>query len=230
MQCPESARCLLAFIINELGSSERKAFENHLLSCDECSAELAGYKSLGATLHSWGDEALPASGATYREQVRALAKPEAARAKVEESRWPTLSWWQWAPAAISFVLLALLLIDTRLIIAEGGFSVAFGGQQNFEQSMKTTETISREEVQQIVARLEQRQDQNNIALMQAVLSQTRESSEASFQQLFAFFEQQRLNDLEQVRASYDQLASSDFETLRSLQQLASYVSFNESIR
>jgi hypothetical protein len=90
--------------------------------------------------------------------------------------------------------------------------------------------ISREEVQQLIARVEQRQDQNTIALMQAVLSQTRESNEASLQQLFAFFEQQRLNDLEQVRASYDQLASSDFETLRSLQQLASYVSFNESVR
>ncbi len=54
--------------------------------------------------------------------------------------------------------------------------------------------VDREELQQVIARREQRQDQNNIALMQAVLNQTRESSEANFQQLFAFFEQQRLND------------------------------------
>ena len=66
--------------------------------------------------------------------------------------------------------------------------------------------------------------------MQAVVRQARESNEASCQQLVGFFEQQRRNDLEQVRASYDQLASSDFETLRSLQQLASYVSFSESVK
>ncbi|MDA8922167.1 hypothetical protein N9J30_07715 [Gammaproteobacteria bacterium] len=149
---------------------------------------------------------------------------------MNESRWPTLNWWQWAPSAISFVLLAILLVDARFLATDDGFSLSFGGQDNANKTAGAEEMISREEVQQLIIRLEQRQDQNTIALMQAVLSQTRESNEASFQQLFAFFEQQRLNDLEQVRASYDQLANSDFETLRSLQQLASYVSFNESVR
>ena len=173
---------------------------------------------------------MPASAAAHRERVRALAGPVSSRGTVNESRWPKLNWWQWAPSAISFVLLAILLVDARFLATDDGFSLSFGGQDNANKTTGAEEMISREEVQQLITRLEQRQDQNTIALMQAVLSQTRESNEASFQQLFAFFEQQRLNDLEQVRASYDQLASSDFETLRSLQQLASYVSFNESVR
>jgi hypothetical protein len=123
-----------------------------------------------------------------------------------------------------------LLVDARFLATDDGFSLSFGGQENANKTAGAEEMISRVEVQQLIARLEQRQDQNTIALMQAVFSQARESNEANFQQLFGFFEQQRLNDLEQVRASYDQLASSDFETLRSLQQLASYVSFSESVK
>lgn len=230
MQCPETARCLPAYIVDELISSERETFEAHLLGCGECSAELASLAGVKNALHAWGDAPLPASAAAHRERVRSLAEPVSSRGAVKESRWPTVNWWQWAPSAISFVLLAILLVDARFLATDDGISLSFGGQDNANKAPGAEEMISREEVQQLIARVEQRQDENTIALMQAVLSQTRESNEASLQQLFAFFEQQRLNDLEQVRASYDQLASSDFETLRSLQQLASYVSFNESVR
>ena len=230
MQCPETARCLPAYVVDELVPSERETFEAHLLGCGECSAELASFAGVKNALHAWSDAPLPASAAAHRERVRALAEPVSARGAVKESRWLTLNWWQWAPSAISFALLAILLVDARFLATDDGFSLSFGGQENANKTAGAEEMISRVEVQQLIARLEQRQDQNTIALMQAVFSQARESNEANFQQLFGFFEQQRLNDLEQVRASYDQLANSDFETLRSLQQLASYVSFNESVR
>ena len=230
MQCPETERCLPAYVVDELVPDERESFEAHLLGCGECSAELASFAGVKSALQAWNDAPFPASAAAHRDRVRSLAEPVPSRGTVKESHWPTLNWWQWAPSAISFVLLVILLVDARFLATDEGFSLSFGGQENTNKTADGQEMISREEVQQLIARLEQRQDQNTIALMQAVLSQTRESNEASFQQLFALFEQQRLDDLEQVRASYDQLASSDFETLRSLQQLASYVSFNESVR
>ena len=233
MQCPESVRYLSAYVLDELALSERDAFENHLADCAQCSAELASFDSVKSVLNSWDDEALPASAAAHRERIRRLAEPLPKQDKA--SRWPLLNWWQWAPSAVSFAVLVLVFMDARFLVDEAGFSVSFGGLKNdasvFQMAdQMVDQMVDREELQQVIARLEQRQDQNTIALMQAVLNQARESSEANFQQLFAFFEQQRLNDLEQVRASYEQLAESDFETLRSLQQLASYVSFNEIVR
>lgn len=229
MQCPESVRYLSAYVLDELALSERDAFENHLADCAQCSAELASFNSVKSVLNSWDDEALPASAAAHRERIRRLAEPLPKQDKA--SRWPLLNWWQWAPSAVSFAVLVLVFMDARFLVDEAGFSVSFGGLKNDASVFQMVDQmVDREELQQVIARLEQRQDQNTIALMQAVLNQARESSEANFQQLFAFFEQQRLNDLEQVRASYEQLAESDFETLRSLQQLASYVSFNEIVR
>jgi len=233
MQCPESVRYLSAYVLDELTLSERDAFENHLADCAQCSAELASFDSVKSVLNSWDDEALPASAAAHRERIRRLAEPLPKQDKA--SRWPLLNWWQWAPSAVSFAVLVLVFMDARFLVDEAGFSVSFGGLKNdasvFQMAdQMVDQMVDREELQQVIARLEQRQDKNTIALMQAVLNQARESSEANFQQLFAFFEQQRLNDLEQVRASYEQLAESDFETLRSLQQLASYVSFNEIVR
>lgn len=229
MQCPESVRYLSAYVLDELALSERDAFENHLADCAQCSAELASFDSVKSVLNSWDDEALPASAAPHRERIRHLAEPLPKQDKA--SRWPLLNWWQWAPLAVSFAVLVLVFMDARFLVDEAGFSVSFGGLKNDASVFQMVDQmVDREELQQVIARLEQRQDQNTIALMQAVLNQARESSEANFQQLFAFFEQQRLNDLEQVRASYEQLAESDFETLRSLQQLASYVSFNEIVR
>ena len=225
MQCPESARCLSAYILDELAPSDRKAFKNHLLGCAQCSAELASFERVNTVLNSWDDEALPDSAAAHRERIRNLAEPLSKQEKA--SRLPLFNWWQWAPSALSFAVLVLVFMNASFLVDEDGFSVSFGGLKN---GASVEQMVDREELHQVIARLEQRQDQNNIALMQAVLNQTRESSEANFQQLFAFFEQQRLNDLEQVRASYDQFAESDFETLRSLQQLASYVSFNEIVR
>ncbi|MGA1072204.1 MAG: anti-sigma factor family protein [Pseudohongiellaceae bacterium] len=225
MQCPESARCLSAYILDELAPSDRKAFKNHLLCCAQCSAELASFERVNTVLNSWDDEALPVSAAAHRERIRNLAEPLSKQEKA--SRLSLFNWWQWAPSALSFAVLMLMFMNASFLVDEDGFSVSFGGLKN---GASVEQMVDREELHQVIARLEQRQDQNNIALMQAVLNQTRESSEANFQQLFAFFEQQRLNDLEQVRASYDQLAESDFETLRSLQQLASYVSFNEIVR
>ena len=229
MQCPESVRYLSAYVLDELALSERDAFENHRADCAQCSAELASFNSVKSVLNSWDDEALPASAAAHRERIRRLAEPLPKQDKA--SRWPLLNWWQWAPSAVSFAVLVLVFMDARFLVDEAGFSVSFGGLKNDASVFQMVDQmVDREELQQVIARLEQRQDQNTIALMQAVLNQARESSEANFQQLFAFFEQQRLNDLEQVRASYEQLAESDFETLRSLQQLASYVSFNEIVR
>ena len=65
MQCPETARCLPAYIVDELVPSERETFEAHLLGCGECSAELASFEGVKNALHAWSDAPLPASAAAH---------------------------------------------------------------------------------------------------------------------------------------------------------------------
>jgi len=85
-------------------------------------------------------------------------------------------------------------------------------------------------MQQLVARIESRQDSNNVQLLQAVMEQTQQSTADSFDQMYAYFEQQRLLDLQDMRAGYEQLVDSDYETIRSLQQLVNYVGYQGDIR
>jgi len=62
-------------------------------------------------------------------------------------------------------------------------------------------------------------------LMQAVMEQARELNADNFEQIYTYFEQQRQLDMETVQVSYQQLLDSDFETLRTMEQLANYVQF-----
>ncbi len=128
MQCPESARCLSAYVLDELALSDRDAFENHLADCAQCSAELASFDSVKSVLNSWDDEALPVSAAAHRERIRNLAEPLPKQEKA--SRLSLFNWWQWAPSAVSFAVLMLVFMDARFLVDEDGFSVSFGGLKN----------------------------------------------------------------------------------------------------
>ena len=79
-------------------------------------------------------------------------------------------------------------------------------------------------------RMEDRADSNNVELMQAVLEQTQQSTAESFDQIYAYFEQQRLLDLQDMRSGYEQLVDSDYETIRSLRQLVTFVGYQDDIR
>jgi hypothetical protein len=122
-------------------------------------------------------------------------------------------------------MLVILLVDLRVVVNDTGFTIAFGAPQAALEPAVDSDAID-----SLLARFEQRQDQNNLALMQAVLTQTREANAASFTQLLTYFEEQRLRDMDELRVSYEQLVSTDYETVRSLQQLANFVSYGETVR
>jgi hypothetical protein len=122
-------------------------------------------------------------------------------------------------------MLVILLVDMRVVVNDTGFTFAFGAPQAALEPAVDSDAID-----SLLARFEQRQDQNNLALMQAVLTQTREANAASFTQLLTYFEEQRLRDMDELRVSYEQLVSTDYETVRSLQQLANFVSYGETVR
>ena len=79
------------------------------------------------------------------------------------------------------------------------------------------------------ARLAARQDSNNIQVLEAVLEQTQQATANNMDRLYAYFEQQRLQDLQAMRAGYEELVDSDYQTISSLRQLAQYVSFDADL-
>ena len=85
-------------------------------------------------------------------------------------------------------------------------------------------------INELVQRIEDRQDSNNIELLQAVMDQTQQTTAENLDLIYAFFEQQRLQDLEDMRVGYQELVDSDYATIRSLQQIAQFVSYQGDIR
>ena len=61
------------------------------------------------------------------------------------------------------------------------------------------------------------------AVIESVVDQFGDSTARSLEQVIAYFESQRQQDLQLLRTSYQQLADSDYATIRSVEQLASLV-------
>ena len=61
-----------------------------------------------------------------------------------------------------------------------------------------------------------------------MIGQFGDSTTRSLEQVMAYFEAQRAEDLQLMQASYQRLADSDFQTIRSMQQLANYVQYQGS--
>ena len=131
-------------------------------------------------------------------------------------------------------MLCVLLFNVNVISNDSGFSISFAGSSasgsNLNAQLADFEQAQRLEMQQLVARVEGRQDSTNVQLLQAVMEQAQQSTADSFDQMYAYFEQQRLLDLQDMRAGYEQLVDSDYETIRSLQQLVNYVGYQSDIR
>ena len=224
MACHQTEREITDYLGGVLDREAKQRFERHAADCADCRAALASFGAVHSALCDWREEPMPEWGEERMKPVYALASHESlgagrAAAAPDVTRRRGIDWFRWLPTAASFVMLCVLLLGLRIDVDGAGVSLAFGGSSG--------QSGQREEMQQLFAQLEQRQDQNNIALMQAVLAQSRASNEATLQQLFTYFEQQRQRDMQDVRASYEQLVSSDYETVRSLQQLASFVTVND---
>lgn len=222
MSCPETQQRLAEFLGGDLSGAALAQCQEHIASCTDCSKEYAALLQSHGALAAWQDESVPNWAAARLSGLRDLAVPSKPSSTLTGG-WP--SWWQWLPTAASFAMLVILLLDTRVVINDAGLTVAFGAPQAAVEPAVNSAAID-----SLLARFEQRQDQNNLALMQAVLTQTREANAASFKQLLTYFEDQRARDMDDVRASYEQLVSTDHETVRSLQQLANFVSYGQTVR
>ncbi|NKB32266.1 MAG: hypothetical protein GKR91_04135 [Pseudomonadales bacterium] len=226
MSCPKTEHLLQEYFSDDLAPLAKDEMENHLHSCEHCSTELETLIMAQSSLNEWQDQRVP-----HWDRGMELFRREHRVSNSGFSFWNKL---QWVPTAASFAMLAILLLNVNVVSSDEGVSISFGGNANQDSSLNSRllafQQEQEEAIDALVQRIEDRQDSNNIELLQAVMEQTQQTTAENLDIIYAFFEQQRLQDLEDMRVGYQELVDSDYATIRSLQQIAQFVSYQGDIR
>ena len=225
MSCPKTQHLLQEYFSSELAPVTREELDRHLEDCEFCNLELESLLLTQSNLQQWQDQRVP-----HWDRGLALYRQDHRVAQPVSGFW---SRWQWFPTAVSFAMVCLLLLNVSVVANEGGFSISFGTQslaQELQAQLASFQASQRDQMQELVVRMEDRQDSNNVRLMQAVMDQSRRTTTQNFETMYTYFEDQRLTDLQDMRSAYQQLVDSDYETIRSLQQLVNYVGYSGDVR
>ncbi|MEX0964814.1 MAG: hypothetical protein WDZ52_12315 [Pseudohongiellaceae bacterium] len=226
MSCPKTQYLVQEYFSEELSAIARSELDRHLSDCGHCNAELESVLLAQQDLEQWQEQRVP-----HWDRGLQLFRQEHRIERPISGFWLS---WQWAPTAVSLAMFCVLIFNVNVRSDESGFSISFAGSDSWDNGLSARltefEQAQRLQMEQLVSRVESRQDSNNVQLLQAVMQQTQQSTAESFDQMYAYFEQQRLLDLQDMRAGYEQLVDSDYETIRSLQQLVNYVGYQSDIR
>ena len=230
MSCPKTQYLLSEYFSDDLSLITRGEFEKHIQTCSDCATELTALQGAQNELAHWQDERVP-----HWDRGTTLFRTEHGGSQ-QQRGWL----WQWLPTTVSFAMLCLVVFNVTVSSSDSGFTVLFGNSEDpfdtsrFEQRVAQLAEIQQMEqdqtLQAFLFRLDERQDSNNLRLMQAVMDQTQQMTAENFDQMYSYFEQQRQLDLENVQVSYQQLVDSDFDTMRSMQQLANFVQYTGETR
>lgn len=226
MSCPKTEHLLQEYFSDELAPLVKDELEKHLAECPHCNTELEALLEAQGNLRQWQDQQVP-----HWDRGLNLFRQEHRTSKTEAGFWNR---WQWFPTAASFAMLCLLIFNVSIVSGEQGLSITFGGSQSSNLDVQAQlvefQQSQTEQMQALVSSIEDRSDANNVQLMQALLEQTQQSTAENIDQIYSYFEQQRLLDLQDMRVGYEQLVDSDYETIRSIQQLVNYVGYQADIR
>lgn len=224
MSCRETENLVADYFDSSLSTTQRRILDQHVQQCAHCRDELAAAQQVGAHLRQWQEQPVP----QWNRIPAALQNQRNTR----RAGW--FSWWQWAPAALSLVMVLAVFSNATLTRNTDGFVLAFGADSAIDETALAAQLArfeeqqalrQEQEFQALVARMEERQDASNIRLMETVISQMSDSTARSLDQVMAYFEATREQDMQMLQSTYQQLADSDYETIRSVQQLASYVQY-----
>ncbi len=213
MSCPKTQHLMREYFSDELAPPAREEIARHLARCGDCRAERDALERARDGLAGWRAESVPhwdRGLELYRRERRTERRPAPGR------------WLQWAPLAASFAMLCLVLLDVSVTVGGEGVAVSFGAERR--------QAAFEEEQRARAAAMEARLEARGEAALLAVLEQASAIAADNMDGLLAHFERRRLQDLQAIRAGYEQLADSDYETVRSLRRLAQYVSRQAPVR
>ena len=224
MTCKKTELLVVEYLEADMSAGQRSILERHLRDCAHCRQDLSAAQRTQTRLRHWQDEAVPQWN-RIPESLQQAGKPR---------QWSGFFGWQWAPLSVSFLLALAVLFNVQVSPTPNGIVVAFGGSAGINEA-ELAEHLTRleqqeDQLQALTVRMEERQDAANGRLLESVLTQFGETSSRSLEQVIAYVEEQRQQDLQLLQSSYQQLADSDFQTIRSVQELATYVQYQAGSR
>ncbi|WP_339857687.1 hypothetical protein [Pseudohongiella acticola] len=217
MSCHRTPEIVADHFDRELSPQAREQVQAHVQACEFCRAEIALLAPAQELLRSWQPEAAPEWPAPdwTRDHGPASHQPRSTLPK----RRPTMSWanaGRWLPLAASLVLSVAVLTQTRLDVSDQGWQVSFGSSAAEAQLQQLDVYLAEQ------ASIQQQQNQQMLA---AALQEFGDSTTDSLEQMATWFEQQRELDIQRMEAGFQQLLDRDYQTVSSVQQLASYVQY-----
>ena len=218
MSCPKTQYLLTEYVAGDLPLLVRDEIESHLAVCQNCASELRKINQAQSYLSQWHEDEVP-----HWDRAVAGFRQEHGRHQNVDPGWIT----RWMPTLASLAMLVVMVFNTSISVTDSGFRIAFNDTQSeMPQSLPVlapAQTQQDQLAESILTSIEQRQNENNVRLMQTLVEYTEQVNAENFERIYAYFEQQRQFDLENMQNSYQQLVASDFETMRSMQQLANFV-------
>jgi hypothetical protein len=220
MACERTATLVADHFDDTLVPLQREALDQHARHCADCAQALDEARQTHAHLRTWQPQRVPAWSRP--------ALPSAPQ-KRSRLRW---AWWQWAPLAVSCVLALAVVLNVQISTGSQGMAIRFGASSTpdtaqLEARLAAFDAQYQAALQTLTQTLMQQQATDNARLMEAVIDsvveQFGDSTARSLEQVIAYFESQREQDLQLLQASYQQLADSDYATIRSVEQLAMLV-------
>jgi len=217
MPCPKTDAYIYQYFTGDSATRVKLLKEPHFSQCSYCSEQLSEMLAIESNLSEWEDVNVPPWNS---KDIQNNGK----------SRFPNF-WVQWIPTAACLAMLCAVVLNLQITDFGDQVNISFG-KTNVEvesliREVRLVQELQLAEFNAALTEVEVIRTQNNSRLLQSVLEQTQLNSAQNFDRVLRLFDAQRMQDLQDMRQGYQQLVDSDYQTLRSLQQLASFVSFND---
>jgi hypothetical protein len=214
MNCQQTPILVADYLGGQLTHSRQREIEAHLSECPYCRREVELLRPTVALLEEYtlseppewdrGATAIPAANDTGAGRRVA-------------------GWLQWGSLAASCVLATALVLQIKVQRDSSGWTVSAGGQNSAGRT--DAAFITEQQLQGYLAVFAEQQRQKNQLDLQQALARFSDTSSDTFLQLVQYLERQRELDMQRMEAGFQQMLDSNFQTVNSVQQLASYVQY-----
>lgn len=218
MSCEHTPEILADHFDTRLAGGRRLEVQQHLAACTDCAAELAALDPVRTVLGNWREQGVP--------QWQPVAGAGLVRPSVSERfrRRRGVDWLRWTPLAASLVLTVAVVMQLRVEVSDGGWLVSFGADTVTD--IATTAAVANlANIEQYLQAFSEQQRSETQQLMETALAQFGETSADSLYQIVSFFEEQRQLDMRRMEAGFQHMLDRDYQTVNSVQQLATYVQY-----
>jgi anti-sigma factor RsiW len=224
MSCHQTTDIIADYFDQQLSPQTRQTVQQHVAHCEDCRAEVALLAPAQKTLLAWQNESVPdwdrfkGQGQGHGNGPAAHDHRQPLRKRRAGPHWADVR--RWIPLAASLVLSVAVLTQTRLDVSAQGWQLSFGGSAA-EQQLAQLDVY--------LAKQARDQRQQNQQMLETALQQFGDSTADSLYQLVDWFEQQRELDTQRMEAGFQQMLDRDYQTVNSVQQLASFVRYQNDL-